>query len=328
MQLDVGVTSGMRLTQILALAQLAQESGLKRVWLGDDITRPHDVFTVASIILLRIPQINLGIGITSPLIRNISTIARASITLNEIGEDRSFSLGLGVGGLHDLASLGITVKNSKSMLSNAVALLKKIWKNQTVSFSGEGFVLERYSNRHRLRSRVPLFFGVRGPTLLKLAGKIADGVIISGSKTYVRNAAGLVKDSLRKSPHPTRDFRIVIWAPTILTERQDDLDLVKRTVVFVLADTPSKVLEMADLNTDEVERIKMVYQRRGIAKAAELVTEDLLKEAAIYGNSEQICDGFRSFSKFGAHEVVFGPPYGADPQRAILKLAQTWSESS
>jgi alkanesulfonate monooxygenase SsuD/methylene tetrahydromethanopterin reductase-like flavin-dependent oxidoreductase (luciferase family) len=206
-------------------------------------------------------------------------------------------------------------------------LFKKIWKNQTVSFSSEGFVVEGYSTRHRLRSRVPLFFGVRGPTLLKLAGKIADGVIISGSKTYVRKAIRLVKDSVGKSPRPTRDFRIVIWAPTILIERQDDLNLVKRTVVFVLADTPSKVLEMADLNTDEVEKIKIAYQRRGIAKAAELVTEDLLEEAAIYGTSEEVCDGFRSFSKFGAHEVVFGPPYGVNPQRAMLKLAQTWSGS-
>jgi 5,10-methylenetetrahydromethanopterin reductase len=317
----------MRLKQILRLSQLAQECGLNGVWVGEDIAASHDVFTVASIILLKSSTINVSIGVTNPLIRNISTIARASVSLTEIDDNR-FRLGLGVGGLQDLATLGITIRNPESQLGNAITLLRRIWKSETLSFRGEGFVLEQYYTRHSLRHQIPVFLGVRGPRLLKLAGKIADGVILSGPRTYLKKAVTLVRSGVEKSRRPTRNFRFVVWVPTILTGKQCDLNLVKQTVAFVLADTPKKVLEMAELNYDEIEKIKMVYQRHGIFKASELVTEDLIEEVAIHGSSKQMCEAFGSVERLGVQEAVFGPPYGADPQSALAKLTHAWRRSS
>jgi len=326
--LDIGVTSGMQLKQILGLTELAQNLGLSNVWIGEDITAPHDVFTVASIILLKSSTVNVGIGITSPLIRNISTVARASVSLTEIGGDRRFRLGLGIGGLQDLTRLGIVVKNPESLMRNAATLLRIIWKGETLSFKNGDFVVENYYTRYGLGYYIPIFFGVRGPKLLKLAGEIADGVILSGPKTYLKKAITIVKESIKKSPQPTRNFRLVVWVPTILTETHRDLNLVKQTVAFVLADTPRKVLEMAQLNFDENEKIKRIYHRFGIAKASELVTEDLIEEVAIHGNSKQMCEAFESLEKLGVQEVVFGPPYGANSQSALTKLAHAWRRPS
>jgi len=197
-----------------------------------------------------------------------------------------------------------------------------------LSFKEEGFVLAQYYTKHRLRHQIPIFFGVRGPKLLKLAGKTADGIILSGPKTYLKKAITIVKDGVEKSPRPTRNFRFVVWVPTILTETHRDLSLVKRTVAFVLADTPRKVLEMAELNHDDNEKIKNVYHRFGIAKASELVTNDLIEEVAMHGNSRQMCEAFESLERLGVQEAVFGPPYGVDPQSALIKLSHTWRRSS
>lgn len=328
MQVDIGVTSGMQLKQILGLTKLAQKAGLSNVWIGDDIGLPHDVFTVASIVLLKYPQVNVGIGITSPLIRNISTIARATVSLTEVGGDMRFRLGLGIGGLQDLARLGITAKNHASVMRNAVTLLRRIWKGETLLFESESFVLKNYCTRHALDSRIPMFFGVRGPKLLKLAGEVADGVILSGPRTYLEKAMKLVKDSVEKSQEPTRSFQFVIWVPTILVEKQPDLKLVKHTVAFVLADTPKRVLEMAELNPDRIEKIKTVYQQHGIEKASLLVTKDLIEDVAIHGNAKQVCETFQSLERLGAQEVVFGPPYGVDPEKATTKLGEAWRRFS
>lgn len=325
MQVDLGVTSGMQLKLILRVTNLAQKAGLNNVWIGDDIDLRHDVFTIASIILLKYPRVNVGIGITSPLIRNISTIARASVSLAEIGGDTSFRLGLGIGGLQDLARLGITVKNHENVLRNAVMLLKRIWKGETLLFKSESFALENYYTRHILESQIPIFLGVRGPRLLKVAGEIADGIILSGPRTYLEEAIRLVRNSVEKSQEPTRNFHYAVWVPTILIEKQSDLRLVKRTVAFVLADTPNKVLKMAELNLNRIDKIRTAYQQSGIEKAALLVTSDLINEVAIHGSAKQICETFQSLERLGIHEVVFGPPYGADPEKAIMKLGEAWS---
>jgi alkanesulfonate monooxygenase SsuD/methylene tetrahydromethanopterin reductase-like flavin-dependent oxidoreductase (luciferase family) len=327
-QIDLGVTSGMQLKQILGLARLANKAGFDNVWIGDDICLPHDVFTVASIVLLDCPQMNVGIGITSPLIRNISTIARASVSLVEIGGSRPFRLGLGIGGLQDLARLGINVKNHKCVMRNAVTLLRRIWKGETLSFQSAPFVLEDYHTGYVLDSQIQIFFGVRGPRLLKLAGERADGVILSGPKIYLEKAIRLVKESVEKSSEPTRNFQLVVWVPTILIQKQSDLKFAERTVAFVLADTPKKVLEMAKLDQDRVEKIKTAYQKSGIEKASTLVTKELIEKVAIRGSATQICGSFQSLERLGVQEVVFGPPYGLDPDAAITGLGQAWRKLS
>jgi 5,10-methylenetetrahydromethanopterin reductase len=325
--LDIGVTNGIQLKQIFALSKLAEKLDLNCIWIGDDIAEPHDVFTLASIILLKYSNVNVGIGITSPFIRNITTIARASSSLAEIGGKKRFRLGLGIGGLQNLKTLGISVSDPETQLRNAAALLRKIWEGKTLSFE-DNFVLKHYYPRYALSDQIPIFLGVRGPKLLKLTGEIADGVILSGPRIYLEKAIAIVKEGFVKSQRARKNFRLVLWVPTILIEKENDLKLVKRTVAFVLADTPRKVLEMAELDYDKIKEIKIVFQRHGVVEASQLVTQDLIDEAAIFGASRQICEAFAAFEKFGVHEAVFGPPYGVDPEKALVELAQTWRELS
>jgi 5,10-methylenetetrahydromethanopterin reductase len=318
----------MKLQSILKLSAVASGHGLSRVWIGEDITVPHDVFVSASAILLKFEKLHVGIGVTSPLLRNISTTARATASLSEIGNHQRFILGLGVGGLQDLKSLGITAANPQDMLRNAKALLNSTLEGETVTFTKGNFNLTRYHARYASEQEVPIFFGVRGPKLLHLAGEIGDGVILSGPKTYVKKAVSLVRDAIRKSERPARKFRFVLWVPTILVKKSTDLKLAKNTVAFVLADTPREVLELAGLRQENVNEIREVYQKRGIFRASRLISRNLLDEIAVHGDSRRILEEFEALSESGIDEFVFGPPYGVRPEEAVNELAEFWRGSS
>ncbi len=326
MQLDLGLTSGMQLSQISKLSTLAEKMGILNVWVGDDLTRQNEVLTLASSILLKHERMNVGIGATSPLARNITTIARASLTLAQIGDDGRFRLGLGVGGLQDLKKLGVTFREPALMLTNASNLLRDIWKGGTLTSEADPFKLSHYHSSVRLGRGVPILLGVRGPKLLALAGKIADGVILSGPRTYLTKARNLVRNQLSKRPRSPRGFTYVIWIPTIVTEKPSDLKLVKRTVAFVLSDTPRNVLEMADLDAETVEKITRARQRHDITNVARLIDDYLLNEVAVHGNAKQVCDELKTFEKLGVQEVVFGPPYGERPHVALAKMAKSWRD--
>ena len=313
----------MQLNQIRRLSALGDKLGLDGIWIGEDIAMPHDVFTIASIILLKHSKVHVGIGITSPFIRNITTIARAASSLVEISGKKQFRLGLGIGGLQDLEALEIVVRDPERQLRNATTLLRRMWEGNALSFE-DNYILEHYSPRYALGGQIPIFFGVRGPKLLKLAGEIADGIILSGPRTYLRKAISMVREGLDKSQRATKNFRFVMWVPTILVEQPSDLNLVRRTVALVLADTPRRVLEMSELDYDKIRKIKTVYQSHGIAKASQLVTQDLINEASVFGTSKEICEAFASFGKLGVHEAVFGPPFGADSKKALTELAELW----
>jgi 5,10-methylenetetrahydromethanopterin reductase len=171
---------------------------------------------------------------------------------------------------------------------------------------------------------IPIFLGVRGPRLLNLAGETADGIVLSGPKTYLKEAIRLVKDSLEKNGRPIKDFTFAVWIPTMLVPQKSDLSPVKQTVAHVLSDTPKNVLEMAELDSARVARVREAVQRDGAASAAKLVNEVLLNETAVQGNARQICRTLKAFERIGVQEVVFGPPYGAKPVTALEEVADAW----
>jgi 5,10-methylenetetrahydromethanopterin reductase len=303
------------------LSDLCQNMSLDGIWIGEDIDRPHDVFIMTSIALLRTSAAKVGIGITSPLIRNLSTTARAAVALQELGLGR-FILGLGVGGLRDLAEKGITVERPSELLKDAADLLRRVWSGEKVT-SSRGFTLDEYSLRRCLQT--PIYFGVRGPRLLKLAGEVADGVIISGPRRYIEKATALVKEGLkRRRERPPNAFDIVVWVPTILIRHGEDLNLARETVALVAADAPEQIIEMAEIDRAEVQTVREAVFRVGVKEAARLVTEDLLRDFSIYGDEGQICQSFHSLAKYGVNKVVFGPPYGRNWRNAATDVVGAW----
>lgn len=327
MQLVLGLTSGMELHKIHDLTTVAKKTNIRKVWVGDDILGPHDVFTVASSILLKHSNISVGIGITSPLVRNITTVARASAALAQIGGDNDrFRLGLGVGGLRDLRKLGITIRNPTNVLRSASILLREIWNGEKVTFETGDFELSNYHSSVNMRHQIPILFGVRGPKLLNLSGEIADGIILSGPITYLRKAVRIVKDSLRRNGRSEEGFSFVVWIPAMLIRQKSDMSLIKQTVAYVLADTPTNVLELAELDLAKVARVKATFHHEGVFSAAELVDEPLLNQTAVQGDAEKICQSLKSFERMGFQEVVFGPPYGAKPLMALERIADAWRD--
>jgi len=320
--LDLGLASSASMSQILRLAAVAERTGVHGIWIGEDIGRGYDIFTQASIMMLNAPTKNIGIGVTSPKVRNISTIARAAAALREIDPAR-FRLGLGVGGLQDLARLGLTVEKPVAMLKESVDALRRIWAGETLTLRGETFHLRQFLARYRPGFSIPLYLGVRGPSLLRLAGRIADGVILSGPLAYLKKALEMVRTGAIGGGSTSRP-RSVVWLPTLVVRTKMDRELAKAVAATVIADTPPSVLEMAGISDNAVERIRKTARQRSYRAASKHVTKELLDSFTISGDAKYICEVFQSLAKLGADEVVFGPPYGSSVGRSIHEVIRAW----
>jgi 5,10-methylenetetrahydromethanopterin reductase len=310
----------------MKILNLAKKLKFKCLWIGEDMDELHDVFVQASFALLNSSLI-IGIGITSIFFRNISNIARAATSLYEIGKienNERFRLGIGVGGIQVLSKMNIQIKKPLSAMRYATFLLRKIWSGEIITFNSEAFRLKSYYARYGLGQRIPIYFGVRGPKMLSLAGELANGVILSGPKTYLKKAVEIIKESIKKAGRSENDVNIVVWVPTILILREKDLELAKNVVAFVLADTPETVLKMSKINMEIVKNIQETCMRKGIDSAAKLVTNELLDEMVFYGDALKLCESFISIEKYGINEIVFGPPFGTNKEFAITQIAKTW----
>ncbi|GEM_PF-701950 len=322
MNLSLGLTTSSSIERTKWISGMADALGLHGVWIGEDIGSVQEIFTTTSLALLGTRRVNVGIGVTSPFIRNVTTIARAAIALSEIAPKR-FRLGLGVGGLRDLASMGIQIKKPTEMMRKTVRLLRVIWTSRGIPVSEGDLKIGGYRPQFGGKEEIPIFMGVRGPKLLAQAAELADGLILSGPKKYVEESIKLVL-SRRTTLGLSSKFCFVLWTPTIMVLERSDLELVKKIVAIVAADTPDSVLEMAGIAKDEVDEVRTDIAKHGIKDAAKNISSNLVEQFCISGDAGGICESLRHHSKLGVDEVVFGPPYGRDPKKAITEVAETW----
>lgn len=321
-KLNLGLTSSASVDKAIWIAQKAERIGLEGVIVGEDLGRRQDIFTLTALMLMRSSRTKVGIGITSPLYHNLTTIGRSSATLNSIAPGRLI-LGVGVGGLQDLAKAGIRVERPEEALRNTVSILKSIWSDRTITHSSRHYKLQGYSYRGE-KGSIPIIFGVRGPKLLKLAGEVSDGAIISGSKSYLSNAVAALTESLHIHKRSRKSFRIIAWTPTIVTVGGKGLETAKKIVATVIADTPEKVLSQLRLDLESIREVKHLVSIGMKDKAQDLIDNSMMDEFCISGEADEIVEKLRGLRSIGVDEVVFGPPYGSQYRYAIELLAKEW----
>jgi len=162
---SVGLTTNMKASATGWVARNAAELGADGIWIGEDIGLGQDIFVLAAATLLQSKGIRVGTGIIPVALHNITTLARAAVTLQEIGEGR-FVFGVGMGGIQDLQRMDVKVKKPVTALREGVDVLRRLWQAESVTRNAEVLQLQDYSLRLKKPIEIPIFLGVRGPQML------------------------------------------------------------------------------------------------------------------------------------------------------------------
>jgi coenzyme F420-dependent glucose-6-phosphate dehydrogenase len=129
-------------------------------------------------------SIVLGTGVTVPSFRyHPAIVAQAFATLGEMFPER-IVLGVGSGEAMNEIPLGFEwpqFEERLDRLKEAVRIIKLLWNEDFVSFEGKYYRLRDANLYTKPKKPVPLYMGVEGPKAAKLAGNLADGVILGAS---------------------------------------------------------------------------------------------------------------------------------------------------
>ncbi len=265
MKLSLGLVTAMSINESLSLAKAAEKSGYHRIWLGEDVLH-RDVFTYLSILALNTDRIGVATGITSPYVRSREVFDASVKAVAELAGGR-FALGVGQGGLPEVRKLtGTKAKNPLSVLESTASRIKE-------------------------KTGLEVYFGVRGPKMLSLAGRVADGVLLSGPKSYLKKAMERVEGS-----SGGRYVQKVLWN------------------AFILGGAKSAATRITD-----------VMRKSMPSYALEDMSGEPENELCIYGSEERILEELRGFQSMGVDEFVVGPPYGENPLKVIEELGRLWN---
>jgi 5,10-methylenetetrahydromethanopterin reductase len=243
------------------------------------------VYAVLGAIAQVTERIRIG-PMTNGYTRHPGVTATALATLDDLSHGRAVVTML-AGGSMTLAPMGIDRGAPYSVVSEAIAVMRSLWSAETVSWRGTTCALDRAQLAGPPRS-IPIWVASRGPKLLAFAGQQADGAMVT-VKPDIGAALQIVEEAAAAAdrPSPRRIYLgRVCYTPEMLAGQ-------RRTLSYVLLDSPPRVLE--SLGLDEAA-VALVAQARAASRpelVESLATDDLLRRYQVAGTPQACADELR-----------------------------------
>lgn len=220
------------------VALAAEACGVSELWLWEDCFLEGGL-TAATAALAWTERLHVGVGLLPVPLRNPAVAAMEIATLARLFPGR-FLPGLGHGVLDWMAQVGARVASPMTLLREHTAAVRDLLHGRTVDVDGRFVHLERVALDWPPQVVPPLLIGARGPKTVRLAGEIADGVILDSitTATQVRDAREQVEEG-RAAAGRTGAFRTVVYIEldTASAGLQGQFDDWVRQLAAVGADT-------------------------------------------------------------------------------------------
>lgn len=193
MKVRVGITLGQSLgndrkpEEILGFADHLEALDVDSLWVSDRLVSP--AFTLEPITFLsylagRLRRMKFGTSTLVLSTRNPVILAKELATLDFISQGRLFpAVGLGSDDAQDFAAVGVNKKERGQRCDEAIVLMRRLWTEENVSFSGKFFSIQEVTITPRpwQKGGPPIWIGGRSQAALRRTGRLGDGWLVSGA---------------------------------------------------------------------------------------------------------------------------------------------------
>jgi alkanesulfonate monooxygenase SsuD/methylene tetrahydromethanopterin reductase-like flavin-dependent oxidoreductase (luciferase family) len=188
--------------RLMEYARRAEELGFGCFWYADERLY-HETYVGLTACALATTRIRLGPAVTDPYSRHPALTAMAISSLDEISDGRAI-LGLGAGSM-GFEQLGLRLHRPAATLRDAIKVIRRLWAGEHVSYEGEQFVLREANMELPTRPGIPIYLAADGPRTLRVAGELADAVVVAhcASPKILDTKLEPVRAGRGTSPAPT-----------------------------------------------------------------------------------------------------------------------------
>lgn len=162
---------------------LADELGYDTICVGDSQSMYREVYVSLAVAAMHTSRARLGPMVTNPITRHPAVTASAIATIDELSGGRAL-LGIGTG---DSAVRNIRHRPSTlAELETYVTAVQRLTAGEDVQYDGAA-VHTRWASRS-----IPVYVTAEGPKTIRMAGRVADGVVL-----HTGTDPDIIADSLR-----------------------------------------------------------------------------------------------------------------------------------
>lgn len=300
-------------------ARTAEVSGFDQIWFGNDTLGTSGVVALSAMAAAT-SRIGLGIGVVEPVSMHPVQIAMVAAGLQELSGGR-FLLGLGAGSAVFLGSVGLHPPPPVTRTSQALVAIRALLDGRSPADEpGAGAGWTEHARLHTAPPlpAPPIYVGAMGPKMLGMAGRLADGALpLCLPPERFARARALIQSGADAAERDLRDFDL---AACVWCSIDDDAERARRQLAGFIAKysgslSPDALAEEG-FDPDEFAHVQRLVLDEGLEAATDAVGPAMLR-LGIAGGPHDVVEHCRRLIDAGARHLSFGPPLGADPDRAI-----------
>ncbi len=304
-------------------------SGFFSLWFAEN---PFDrgVLPAAAACAAATARIGIGIGVLNPYNRHPTLMAMEIGALDELAQGRA-RLGIGSGIAAATERMGLRPDRPLAAVRDAITIVRALLAGEEVSYAGRAFSASgaRLEYRPR-RSDLPLYMAARGEQALALAGKIADGLMISNMcpAEFTRWAVEIMHGAARAADRPP-PADVVQYVPCAARrERAQAMHIVKEALAAMLPSFWSlaqrvPAAKAALLRAPEVSEAELAaaVERLGAGmRPTDVLDDRFVAVFAIAGTADDCLAQARRYRAAGASELAL-TFIGDQPETDMAYLA-------
>jgi 5,10-methylenetetrahydromethanopterin reductase len=319
-RLGVSLEGREPLATVPAIARAAEAGGAGTLWVASHLFL-RDPVTMAQVALAATTRLRVALMAMSPYAMHPVHIAMAAAGLDELHPGRVV-LCLGTGAPADRDAAGIEAPQPLATLREAFLLCRGLLAGEAVKLEGRVFRLDGQRRLAAGPAQVPIVLAASRPGMLRLAGQIADGVLLSGgtSRPFVRQCLDIVGEAAAGRAVARIGLVYAAHVPAGAA-RDAALAPVRRRLAFVLRGAHhAGNLAAAGTVLDQAGLYALTQAGQWDAAMAMLGDAVVARHAAA-GTPEELAAALQDYREAGLDEVVLANLADAETIATTLRAA-------
>ena len=317
MKTDIGVTFGslgaLGAKKVPEIARQAEGMGFKSFWTVE--ATGTDALTLLGAASVAAPKLDLGTGIIPMQLRSPTLAAMSAASLKAINPEAQIFLGVGVSAPGILKQHGLTATDKPiRMMREYVALLRECFSGESVTFEGDYFSTKRFRLGLRLEEEKPkIIMAALNPQMLKLAGEIADGVLLNYlPASHVNYSVNKVREG--------GNAKIFAYVHASVSEFDRAQASARKDLFnYAMADGYAKMFKEAGFG-DEVAELREKQKSKDREGALAAISERMIQAIDFIGTKSEVSNFINSYIEAGVeHPILMPMPWGENRDKVALE---------
>jgi len=297
------------------VAARAAELGYRQFWTAE--TTGPEAFSILAAAGAAAPGLGLGTGVLALQLRTPMVVAMAGATLQSLHPESDIVLGVGI------SSPVVTERwhgvpygdRPLARTREYVTLLRECLAGESVTFKGDCYECSRFRLGVRLGERRPkIVIGALNPGMLRLAGEVADGVLLNYlPSTHIEWSVEQVRAGEAAAGRTAGSTTIYAYVHLGVAAREDGIDPARRDLFsYAVVDAYARNFERAGFAAD-VAAVRERHEARDREGALAAVSDEFVDAIDIMGDADHVRAGMQRYVDAGVDVPILMPlPWGPD----------------